>query len=230
MIRVNVKRGYTLIELAVTIAIIALILGILLPVLLAARRTARSMQNNTQSRGIHQALVMYAQGNGGYYPGLDPDGQIIDATIEYRFQQLLEGNYFTGEYVISLSETKTPWNTGPVTSEHYSYAMLDIDAVPGGRFNEWRDTLNSQAPVLSDRNIGSDATANSQSVHTDTSVDWRGAVAYNDNSTAFETTHVLPTGFTVFDEDGNASILQHQADNLFVSDSPDDALMIHSGQ
>ena len=234
MIRAHRNRGYTLVEVAAIVilifAFVGLLVGILLPALGAKRRTAFGIQQNTQVRGIHQALVMYSQGNSGYYPGLDDRGNLIDATVEYRFQQLLDGNYFTGEYAISHAENKAAWTTGTVTSENYSYAMLDIDAGPGGRRNEWRDILNPNAVAISDRNTGNDATANVQSAHLDTPGEWRGQVAYNDNHVVFETTHVLPTGYTVFDQDGHSSILQHKTDNLFASDSPDDALMIHSGK
>ena len=37
---------------------------------------------------VHQAMVMYAQGNNSYYPGLDNTGAIVDATVEYRFKVL----------------------------------------------------------------------------------------------------------------------------------------------
>ncbi len=187
------------------------------------------MQNNTQIRGIHQAMVMYAQSNRMYFPGRDRNGSIVDANVEYRFQRLLEGNYFTGEYAISPSEIKAVWTTGTVTSANYSYAMLDIDAGPGGRYNEWRDTLNTEAPAIADRNTGTDAAANVESIWSPHPGDWRGSVAYNDNHVVFETTHVpltryTPDGVEWYDTSVN------NADNLFAADSPDDAMMIHSGK
>src|SRR5690606_39423216 len=100
----NRPRGFTLIELLVVISIIALLIGILLPALGAARRSAREMQSNTQVRGIHQSMVMYAQGNGDKFPGLTSDGKIVaDGAITLdsgtgaepagRFGILLKGNY-----------------------------------------------------------------------------------------------------------------------------------------
>jgi prepilin-type N-terminal cleavage/methylation domain-containing protein len=71
---VRARRGFTLIELLVVISIIALLIAILLPALGAARQSARKMQNSTQLRGIHQALVVFAQSNKNWYPGIASDG------------------------------------------------------------------------------------------------------------------------------------------------------------
>ena len=55
------------------------------------------------------------------------------------------------------------------------------------RFAEWKQSLNSQAVVVSDRNIGG-TTADTaiQSIHTDEAGQWSGSVLWNDNHVAFE--------------------------------------------
>jgi len=165
---------------------------------------------------------MYAQSNDNYYPGFDATGAIVDATVEYRYQVLLDGNFFMGEYMISPAETKTEWTTGTVTSANYSFAMLDIDA-SGGRAEEWSQTDNTLAPVMSDRNTGTDAHANVDSIHGDVSPgDWRGRVAWNDNHVSFDITHELETQY------GSSGTL-NKLDNLFEAAGTDDAMMIHSG-
>ncbi|MEM6755843.1 MAG: DUF4190 domain-containing protein [Planctomycetota bacterium] len=237
---------------ASALLIIPLMIGIMLPALGAARRTARQMQSNTQVRGIHQAMVMYAQSNNSMFPGLTPDGNVlVDANTPYpggvngghpaeRLELLLDGNYFTGEYAISPVETGlTEWQGGQVNEDNYSYAMLRVAAgntgsqtwrKPPGQpqpnyrgqlveplsdtVEEWSETLNTEAPVLGDRNTGADATTQVSSIHTPlNSGDWRGSVAFNDNHVVFETYQTLSTRFGSgpYNDDFSGT-----GDNLFI--------------
>lgn len=118
------RHAFTLIELLVVISIIALLIAILLPALGAARQSTRKLQNSTQLRGIHQALVVFAQSNKGYYPGLNSDGTTMtvaevndtgtftgyNAGSNGRnssgiFAIALNQDVFTPEYLINPAET-----------------------------------------------------------------------------------------------------------------------------
>jgi prepilin-type N-terminal cleavage/methylation domain-containing protein len=212
------RTGFTLIELLVVISIIALLIGILLPALGAARATARRMKNNTQVRGIHHSLVLFSQGNKGFYPGIESNGGFyVDGSAELdssghgnqvrgRYELMLDGNYFNGEYAISPVEVKTIWTTKAVTVSHYSFGMLTLQKAGGSRalaaahkkrHGEWRDTINTQAVVVADRNTGSNATTSVSSIHTeDNSGRWGGSIAFNDNHTIFSDTHFQETQYT----------------------------------
>ena len=198
-----------------------LLLGILLPALGSARRNVQRMGNNTRLRGIHQSCVQYAQGNERKFPGLGDDlDQYGDAgrKTSKRFEILKNNNYFTPDFIISpfaqLHEASTV-----VTTENFSYAMLQILGTDTPRVNEWPATANSEGAVISDRSRAIDPLMSTTSIHvtgkTTDSTNWRGGVAWNDNHVAFETNGILertrcrtmsmgtPPGDNIFVDGGN---------------------------
>jgi hypothetical protein len=131
------------------------------------------------------------------------------------------------------NNTTTPaaveFTTGSGGDKHYSYAMIAFraggnagtgtpqpKAVNGNdapRAAEWKQTLNSQAVIISDRNTGS-GTSNTtvQSIHTDEAGEWRGSVLWGDNHVAFENEQYFETKY------GNGALNKPNsgdADDLF---------------
>lgn len=207
------------ISMVLSMIMIPLGIGIMLPALAAARSSAQRMQNMTQVRGIQSSMVMYSQGNNDYYPGMDGKGVIVDDTVAGRYQMLLDLNYFLGKNAIApVDSTKTVWVTGDTASKaNYSYSMLDISRT-GARRGEWRNTVNFEAAVISDRNTGLDADVNVQSIWTEGPGWWKGSISWNDGHALFETSQTVSTVYA-----GKG----HTVDNLFVDEARgDDAFMV----
>lgn len=220
-------RAFTLIELLVVISIIALLIAILLPALGAARLSARKAQSNTQLRGMHQGMVIFAQSNKGFFPGLrsggdqwvlsaENDAAAHGSTVMARYAILLEGDFFTPEYALHPNDPQphTAYNPGsatPLDYTNYSYAMLELvrtnnnnglDTVAGNsdyKRGEWRETMNSQAIIMSDRLIEVTTFADPSTytgIWSDRPGESEWGVLWNDNHTAFERTPLFETRYS----------------------------------
>ncbi|MEM1108978.1 MAG: hypothetical protein AAGH99_09850 [Planctomycetota bacterium] len=140
--------------------------GILLPALGAARRTARQMTDNTQARGIHQAMVNYAIQNDERMP--DDIGLLIEA------------GFFSPDYTISeASQTIIPngINTWPLEQQaDWVRQNSDYIIVPGLEFDLAADKI---------------ALFMVPGIYNDPGTPGRGSIARNDNSTSFEVDYPL---------------------------------------
>ena len=74
------RKGFTLIELMIVIAIIAILAAILVPNFLRARAQGQFTQCQSNCKNIGTALEMYSTDNAGHYPETDMEG---DLTPEY---------------------------------------------------------------------------------------------------------------------------------------------------
>ncbi len=62
------KKGFTLVEIMIVVAIIALLAAIAIPNLLSAKRTANTAAAKANVRALSTAAEIYATGHNGAYP------------------------------------------------------------------------------------------------------------------------------------------------------------------
>ncbi len=72
------KKGFTLIELMIVIAIIAILAAILVPNFLRARAQGQFTQCQSNCKNIGTALEMYSTDNAGHYPTAGMTGLVSD--------------------------------------------------------------------------------------------------------------------------------------------------------
>ncbi|MFH1888533.1 MAG: prepilin-type N-terminal cleavage/methylation domain-containing protein [Candidatus Omnitrophota bacterium] len=82
------KKGFTIVEFMIVVAIIALLAALAIPNLIKQRITANESTAEVTLRTISTAFERYAEANNGQYP-TDVAAQLIDASPPY-----LNENYF----------------------------------------------------------------------------------------------------------------------------------------
>jgi len=247
-----------LIEVIVVIVLVVMAVAIVLPLFSPSHVNLRQMwsTNQTQGRGIHQAMVSFAHSNNTYFPGLSNRGTasipavtasasaygyatVANATdsptTAMRIGVLLNGHYFPPDFLLNPvdKDVQKAALNAMLNSTHQSYAWLEVAETSAGRRAEWRDTLNHQAIVLADRNTASNTADpdTASSVWTKAnSGKWQGMVVWNDGHTTWENDANIMWEDTRYNNGPVYTPADTQQQYLFNAASTDDVYVTRSGQ
>lgn len=143
-------RGFTLVELAIVIAIIAVLAAILFPVFARARETARSLSCMGNLVNIGLALRLYAnEHEGGLPPREDDLGPILPRHL--LDEQVLRCPSRSDELPLGCPAHPRPEDTDEevVTTSYFYRAGRSLDAAPAKWLCSDHDPLhNERANVL----------------------------------------------------------------------------------
>ncbi|MEM1110202.1 MAG: hypothetical protein AAGH99_16065 [Planctomycetota bacterium] len=94
-----------------------------------------------QLRSIHQAMLLYGFDNGGYLPGLNPDGSLFTNNPADRYDLLVNGNLLPADQLVSPADARP--------APAFSYAISDLSE-PGDRRDAWTVEPAPDAPILAE--------------------------------------------------------------------------------
>jgi hypothetical protein len=148
--------GFNVWEVLVVLALLAIGIALLLPALnRGGHRVPRSMQNNTQLRGIHQGMFVYAQSNksgggDGFFPGLssrgealaDTEGHLIEA-VAFGQTNVIRGYDRNADGDVDPDEMNDP-NTGEGFLRYAFAELLTGDYIPAGGSEYYLNPADTQ--------------------------------------------------------------------------------------
>lgn len=116
------RKGFTLVEIMIVVAIIALLAAIAIPNLLSARMTANTAAAKANVRALSTAAETYATANSGVYPAnLGELTSFIASAGNYCPAQTVQGYVYSCAYTAGgYSFTATPLTFGTTGNITYN--------------------------------------------------------------------------------------------------------------
>lgn len=136
------KRGFTLVELLVVIAVITILMGILLPIFARAREGARRTKCSHNLTQIGHALTLYAEDSRGWYPPTIPDSPTMNLASSQPTNQVLRSD---GKEV-GIGRL---WRAYVEDGDAAGFAEIQ-DVIDCPSTNYWHDTLYGFGDPLND--------------------------------------------------------------------------------
>lgn len=127
------KRGFTLIEILVVVAIIAILAALVGPKIIGTTDEAKVTEAKVQIRNLETALKLFKLRD-GFYPSTE---QGLEALIRKPTIGRIPEKYKEGGYLDSSRVPKDPWNNdfiyiSPGLYGDYDLISYGADGVPGG--------------------------------------------------------------------------------------------------
>lgn len=127
------KRGFTLIEIMVVIAILALLAALVAPKIIGRSDDAKIADTKVQIKNIETALKLYKLDNGNY-PSTE---QGLQALVAKPTVGIIPKNYRDGGYLESKKVPQDAWSNdfgylSPGEHGDYDLYSLGADGVKGG--------------------------------------------------------------------------------------------------
>lgn len=131
----SVRKGFTLVELLVVIAVIGILAAILLPALARARESARraSCQNNLRQLAL--VFKLYASESDGKYPPLSPYGSVRTDTRSSPLWSAPRASALFPEYLSDLNVARCPSDSG---GDPGWLSVMPRVPNDGGDFGSWQ--------------------------------------------------------------------------------------------